>query len=121
MTAPAAPARAPVPSLGVVLAGCPNCRAVIGVDGGPGLAGALAAHRSACLAADDVCGACGCEAELSLRGDGWRCGDCLGERLVDTLTSPPGPARRPRVRAVQARPRRAQRQAAAEPAEKAVA
>ena len=39
MTAPPSLARAPVPSLGLVLVGCPDCRAVIGVDGAPGLAG----------------------------------------------------------------------------------
>jgi hypothetical protein len=92
MTAPAAPARAPVPSLGVVLAGCPDCRAVLGVDGDPGLAGALAAHRRACPAADDVCAGCGCEAELYPRGDRWRCADCLGQWLVDDL---PGSASQP--------------------------
>ena len=120
MTAPAALARAPVPSLGVVLVGCLNCRAVIGIDGAPGLAAALAAHRSACPAADDICGGCGCEAELHPRGDTWRCADCLGELLVDTFTSPPAPARA-RVRAVQARLRHAEHQAATEPTQKAVA
>src|SRR6266542_3217513 len=121
MTAPPALARAPVPSLGLVLVGCPDCRVVLGIDGAPGLAGALAAHRAACPAADDVCGGCGCEAELHPRGDTWRCGDCLGERLSDELAGPPAPAR-PRVRVVQAR-QRADHQAArnAEPAERAVA
>ncbi len=85
-------ARAPAPSLGLVLVGCPDCRAVIGVDGAPGLAGALAAHRAACPAADDVCPGCGCEAELHPHNDGWRCGDCLGELLVDDL---PGSASQP--------------------------
>jgi hypothetical protein len=115
-------ARAPVPSLGVVLVGCPDCRAVLGVDGAPGLAAALAAHRAACPAADDVCPGCGCEAELYPCGDGWRCGDCLGELLFDGLASPPVLAR-PRVRVVQARPRRAEHQGATGPecAEKAVA
>ncbi len=122
MTAPPALARAPVPSLGLVLVGCPDCRAVLGVDGAPGLAGALAAHRSACPAADDVCPRCGCEAELHPRGDTWRCGDCLGERLSDELAGPPAPAR-PRVRAVPARPRRVEHQGAtnADPTKKAVA
>ncbi len=101
-------ARAPAPSLGLVLVGCPDCRAVIGVDGAPGLAGALAAHRAACPAADDVCPGCGCEAELHPHNDGWRCGDCLT---------------RPRVHAVPVRPRRAEHQGATGPefAEKAVA
>jgi len=125
MTAPSALARAPVPSLGVVLAGCPDCRAVLGVDGAPGLADALAAHRCVCPAADDVCPGCGCEAELHPRnGGGWRCGDCLGELLFADLTSPPAPApARPRVRAVRARPGRTDRRAAtdADLAEKAVA
>jgi len=121
MTAPPSLARAPVPALGVVLAGCPDCRAVLGVDGTPGLAGALAAHRRVCPAADDVCAGCGCEAELHPRGDGWRCGDCLGERLFDSLTSSLPPARS-RVRAVRARARRGEHRAAEhEPAEKAVA
>ncbi len=121
MTAPASLARAPVPALGVVLVGCPDCRAVVGVDGAPGLAAALAAHRSACPAADEVCAGCGCEAELHPCGDGWCCGDCLGEQLFDTLTSPPAPAR-PRVRTVRARARRGEHRAAEhEPAEKAVA
>jgi hypothetical protein len=94
---------------------------MLGVDGAPGLAGALAAHRSACPAADDICGGCGCEAELHPRGDTWRCGDCLGELLFGNLASPPAPAH-PRVRAVRAR-RRAEYQAAtdAEPREKAAA
>ena len=122
MTAPPLLARAPVPSLGLVLVGCPHCRAVIGLDGAPGLAAALAAHRRTCPADDDVCGGCGCEAKLYPRGDGWRCGDCLGELLFDDLAGPPPPAH-PRVRAVQARPRRAERQAATdvEFAEKAAA
>ncbi len=121
MTAPASLARALVPALGVVLVGCPDCRAVLGTDGAPGLPAALAAHRSACPAADQVCGGCGCEAELYPHGDGWRCGDCLGERLFDDPTSPPARAQ-PRVRAVHARPRHAEHQAAEpEPAEKAVA
>ena len=85
MTAPASLARASVPSLGVVLVGCPDCRAVLGVDGAPGLPAAVAAHRAACPAADDVCPGCGCEAELYPHGAGWRCGDCRGERLVDDL------------------------------------
>jgi hypothetical protein len=121
MTAPASLARAPVPSLGVVLVGCPDCRAVIGLDGAPGGPAALAAHRSACPAGDDVCPGCGCEAEHHPRGDTWRCGDCLGERLFEDLTSPP--AARPRVRAVQTQPRRAEHQAVTdtELAEKAVA
>jgi hypothetical protein len=89
MTAPASLARAPVPSLGVVLAGCPDCRAVLGLDGAACLTAALATHRSACPAADDICPGCGCEAELHPRGDGWRCADCVGERLSDDLTSPP--------------------------------
>ena len=115
-------ARAPAPSLGLVLVGCPDCRAVIGVDGAPGLAGALAAHRAACPAADDVCPGCGCEAELHPHNDGWRCGDCLGELLFDDLASPPVLAR-PRVHAVPVRPRRAEHQGATGPefAEKAVA
>ena len=122
MTASPSLARAPLPSLGVVLVGCPDCRAILGVDGAPGLPGALAAHRDGCLAASDVCPGCGCEAELHPRNGGWRCGDCLGELLSDTLTSPPAPAQA-RVRAVRARPRRAEHQGAVdpEPAEKAVA
>jgi hypothetical protein len=32
-----APALAPVPSLGLVLAGCPACRLPLGVDRAPGL------------------------------------------------------------------------------------
>jgi hypothetical protein len=122
MTAPPALARAPVPSLGLVLVGCPDCRAVLGVDGAAGLPAALAAHRSACPAADDVCPRCGCEAELHPRSDTWRCADCLGERLFDTLAGPAAPARRRRVRAVPVR-QRAERQGAAgaEPEEKAVA
>jgi hypothetical protein len=122
MTAPAAPARAPVPSLGVVLAGCPDCRAVLGVDGAAGLPGALAAHRRACPTADDICPGCGCEAELHPRGDSRRCADCLGGRLFDDLASPPALARR-RVRAVRGRPQGAEHQAAtdADPTEKAVA
>jgi len=121
MTAPAVtPATAPVPSLGVVLVGCPDCRAVLGVDRAAGLPGALAAHRHACPAADDVCPDCGCEAELYPHGAGWRCGDCLGERLFDDFASPPVPAR-PRVRAVPARAQPIEHQVAAEPAEKAVA
>jgi hypothetical protein len=121
MTAPASLARAPIPSLGVVLVGCPDCRAVIGIDGGPRLRAAVAAHRRACPAAADVCPGCGCEAELHPHGDGWRCADCLGERLFDDLAGPPAPAQ-PRVRAVPARPPRAEHQAAeAEPIRKAVA
>ncbi len=121
-TFPATLARAPVPSLGVVLVGCPDCRVVLGIDGAPGLRAALAAHRSACPAAADVCGGCGCEAELHPRGDTWRCADCLGERLFDELASPPVSAR-PRVRVVPVRrPHSAHHPAAdAEPAEKAVA
>ncbi|SRR6266511_1133555 len=119
---PASLLLAPVPSLGLVLAGCPDCRAVLGIDGAAGLARALAAHRDACPAADQVCPGCGCEAELHPRGDGWRCADCLGQRLFDELGCPPAPAR-PRVRAVSARPRHAEHQAVTEPepAEKAVA
>jgi hypothetical protein len=90
--APAALARAPLPSLGMVLAGCPDCRAVLGIDGAPGLAAALAAHRRTCSAAIDICGGCGCEAELYPRGDDWRCADCLGQRLFDDL---PGSASQP--------------------------
>jgi hypothetical protein len=122
MRSPTVLARAPVPSLGVVLVGCPDCRAVLGVDGAPGLPAALAAHRRVCPASGDVCGGCGCEAELYPRNGDWRCGDCLEERLFDPLASPPAPAPG-RVRAVQALARRAERQAAteAEPAEKAVA
>jgi hypothetical protein len=101
MTARALLVRAPVHALGVVLAGCPDCRAVIGLDGAPGLGNALAAHRRTCPAGDDVCPGCGCEGELYQRGDGWRCGDCLGEQLADTLTGPPAPAR-PWVHAVPA-------------------
>jgi hypothetical protein len=121
MTAPALLARAPVPSLGVVLAGCPDCRAVIGLEGAPGLANALAAHRRTCPAGDDVCPSCGCEGELYQRGDGWRCGDCLGEHLFDSPASPPAPAL-PRVRAVPALPvHGGQPTATAEPADRAVA
>jgi hypothetical protein len=120
MTTAPTRAQAPVRSLGAVLVGCPDCHTVIGVDGAPGLPGAVAAHRRVCPAADNVCGGCGCEAELHPRGDRWRCADCLGERLFDDLASPPAAARS-RVRAVPARPRRADHQAAAESAEKAVA
>jgi hypothetical protein len=96
MTAPpvqALLARAPVPSLGVILAGCPDCRTVIGLDGAPGLANALARHRRTCPAGD-VCPTCGCEGELHQRGDGWRCGDCLGEQLADDL---PGSTSQPQT------------------------
>jgi hypothetical protein len=119
---PLALALAPVRSLGLVLVGCPDCRAVVGIDGAAGLPDALAAHRRVCPAADDVCPGCGCEAELYPRGDGWRCGDCLGERLFDTLASPPTLVRS-LVRIVRARPRRAKHQGATDPesAEKAVA
>jgi hypothetical protein len=134
MTAPTGLARAPVPSLGVVLVGCPDCRAALGVDGAPGLAAALAAHRRTCAKrphapslappgrrapsarpVDDVCPGCGCEAELYPRADGWRCGDCLAELLSDTLDGPPAPAPRPQVRAVPARPRHGEDQAAGDP------
>jgi hypothetical protein len=122
MTTPAGLASAPVPSIGVVLVGCPDCRAVLGVDGAPGLATALDVHRRECKTTPDVCPGCGCEAELYPRGDGWRCGDCLAERLSDTMAGPPTPAS-PRVRAVPAGWRRGKRQTTtdAEPAEKAVA
>ncbi len=127
MTTPSATlARAPVPSLGVVLVGCPDCRVVLGIDGAPRLRAALAAHRRACPAAADICGGCGCEAELHPRGDVLRCADCLGERLFDEPASPPAPARpQVRVRVVQARrPHGAHHPADGaepEPAEKAVA
>jgi hypothetical protein len=104
----AAPALAPVASLGLVLAGCPACRMPLGVHGAPGLAEALAAHSRCCpkqrpaapapvpaRPADDVCPGCGCEAELYLRASGWRCGDCLAELL---LTDPATPAGRSRTR-----------------------
>jgi hypothetical protein len=122
MTTPAVAARAPVRSLGLVLVGCPDCHAVLGIDGAPGLTAAVAAHRRTCPEASQVCPGCGCEAELYPRADGWRCGDCLGERLFDDLASPPAPAH-PRVRAVPASPRRGEHQGATdiEPAERAVA
>jgi hypothetical protein len=141
MTAPAGLATAPIPSLGVVLVGCPDCRAVLGLEGAPGMADALVAHRRSCAKrprasrsarpgrrapgarpVDDVCPGCGCEAELYPHGGGWRCGDCLAELLSDTLDGPPTPAR-PRVRAVPLRPRGGEHPAATDraPAEKAVA
>jgi hypothetical protein len=143
MTAPAAPALAPVPSLGVVLVGCPDCQAVIGVDHAPGLGAALAAHRHDCpkrprphgLAAvptqaptavpdDDVCPRCHCEAELYPHGsgDGWRCGDCLAEQLFDDLGGPPQ-RRQVVTHPAPLRRHRGEDQAAAdvEPAEVAVA
>jgi hypothetical protein len=85
MSAPVLLARAPLPSLGLVLVGCPDCRAVLGIDGAPGLTAALAAHRRGCRAAGEVCGGCGCEAKVYPHGGGWRCGDCLGERLFSEL------------------------------------
>ncbi len=115
---------APVRSLGLVLAGCPDCRAVVGIDGAPGLADALAAHHAACPAAAEVCPGCGCEAKLHQRGHTWRCADCLGERLFDEPASPPAPAR-PRVHAIPARHQHGEHQPAdaaqPEPAERAVA
>jgi len=89
-TTPAA-ALAPVPSLGLVLAGCPGCRLPVGVDGAPGLAAALAAHQCSCpmrRPEDDVCPGCGCEAELYRRAGGWRCGDCLAETMLADLATP---------------------------------
>jgi hypothetical protein len=119
MTALAGLASAPVPSLGVVLVGCPDCRAVLGVlgvEGARGLVAALAVHRRECPVAADVCPGCGCEAELYPRGDGWRCGDCLAERLSDTLTGPPAPApAQSGVRAVPTGPRRGEHQGDADP------
>jgi hypothetical protein len=112
-TAPAAAARAPVRSLGLVLVGCPDCHAVLGIDGAPGLASALAAHRRACPAAGGMCPGCGCEAALYPHGASWRCGDCLGERLFDDLASPPALGR-PWIRAVAARPREAEHQGASD-------
>jgi hypothetical protein len=116
---------APLRSLGLVQAscpGCPDCRAVIGLDGAHGLANALARPRRTCPPGDQVCPACGCEGQLYQRASGWRCGDCLGERLFDDLASPPAPART-RVRAAGARPRHPEHQDATatepEPAEKA--
>jgi hypothetical protein len=120
MTPLAGLARAPIPSLGVVLVGCPDCRALLGLEGAEGLAAALAEHRRDCPAIDDdVCAGCGCEAELYPCGTSRRCGDCLGELLSDTLTGPPIPAR-PRVRAVPSL-RLGERQGDAEPDQKAVA
>jgi putative hemolysin len=88
----AAAVLAPVAALGVVLAGCPACHRVIGLDGAPGLHAALAAHQRGCPnrrrplgvvpPADAVCPGCGCEAELYRRTSGWRCGDCLAEALA---------------------------------------
>jgi len=128
-----APALAPVPSLGLVLAGCPACRLPIGLDGAPGLADALAAHQHRCpkrRPADDVCPGCGCEGELVLCASGWRCGDCLAEaRLTDPAipaaagrsgirrplrTAPTGPAQ------LIAHPARQRRQQRRRPAERAV-
>lgn len=102
-------ALAPVASLGVVLAGCPDCRLPIGVDGAEGLDLAVAAHRRRCPtrrraarpatppaqpqtpqapAQDDVCPGCGCEAELHPRAGGPRCGDCLAELHTGDLAIP---------------------------------
>jgi len=102
-----APALVRVVSLGLVLAGCPDCRLPVGVAGASGLAAALAAHRAACPTRrsaptgaedeDEVCPGCGCEAELYLRAGGWRCGDCLAEALLDDPALP-APVGRSRVR-----------------------
>jgi ribosomal protein L37AE/L43A len=92
-------ASAPVPSLGLVLAGCPACRLPLSVDGAPRLAEALAAHQRHCpkrRPADDVCPRCGCEAELIRCASGWRCGDCLAEtRLTDPAIPAPAAAAAP--------------------------
>ncbi len=104
MPAPTRPSRptcapavalAPVRSLGVVLAGCPACRRVLGLAGAEGLELAVAAHRRGCparrpaptrpahrrrrlgWAGEDACGGCGCEAALYAHGADRRCGDCL--------------------------------------------
>jgi hypothetical protein len=113
-TAAPALALAPVASLGLVLAGCPACRLPVGVDGAPGLAAALAAHRQTCplrppapaAPEDEVCPGCGCEAELYRRAGGWRCGDCLAEVLLDDLAAPAAtrPLARQPVRAAPAEP-----------------
>lgn len=76
----------PVPSLGVVLAGCPACRRPVGLDGAPGLGEVLAEHRRGCprrpRSRRPVCPGCGCEAELWRRGNAWRCSDCWAWLLL---------------------------------------
>ena len=125
MIPPTALVLAPVRSLGLVLAGCPDCRAMLGIHGAPGLAAALAAHRAACPATAQVCPGCGCEAELHPYGDTWRCGDCLGERLFDRPDlDGAGTSARRWLRGVPARQHRSEHHhpaAGAEPAEEAVA
>jgi hypothetical protein len=126
-----APALVAVASLGLVLAGCPDCRLPVGLDGAPGLAAALAAHYRDCpqrRPADDVCPGCGCEADLYRRAAGWRCGDCLADTMLADLAAPAAvwpPARRPARRAPDAqviahRPRRPRQDQRGWPADRAV-
>jgi hypothetical protein len=95
-------ALAPVPSLGVVLAGCAACRLPLGLDGAEGLDAALAGHLQACPQVPEVCPRCHCEGALQHRMSGWRCGDCLGELVLDDLgtaatLAPARPAQRLRA------------------------
>lgn len=84
-----APVLARVASLGVVLAGCPACRSAVGLAGAEGLDAALTAHLRECPAQPDACPRCLEEARLYWTLDGWRCGDCLNELVLDDLGVPP--------------------------------
>ncbi len=84
--------------LGVVLAGCPDCRLPIGLAGAPGIDGAVAAHRVACDAS--ACPRCWQEAPLALRGGELRCAECWAAAVLE-LPVPAVVAR--------ARPKRARR------------
>jgi hypothetical protein len=77
------PALAPVRSLGIVLVGCPTCRRPLGLAGAAGIEAAVAEHLRGCE--PDACPRCLEEARLYWTLDGWRCGDCLGELVLDDL------------------------------------
>ena len=104
MIAPSATPALVATRLGVVLAGCPDCRLPIGLAGAPGIDEAVAAHRVACDAS--ACPRCWQEAPLVLRDGALRCVECWAaavlELPVPVVVARAGPKRARRARRARA-------------------